>query len=264
MSFHRSEARFRLSSVSSVVTAPTIFRRNRINSGLGASRSAPLSDYIEWDVRNWSATIDFWRGHSTRSLAGASALEIGSRHGGLSLWLATQGAKVVCSDLNGPSERAVQQHRKRGVSDLIEYRSIDATAMHYQEEFDIVLFKSVLGGIGGHGGRELQRTAIKEMHRALKKDGELFFAENLVASPAHQFFRRKFITWSAKWRYVSVAEMEEFLSPFSQVEFFTSGFAGAFGRNETQRNWLGRFDKILFDHLAPNSWKYIIAGVAKK
>lgn len=58
--------------------------------------------------------------------------------------------------------------------------------------------------------------------------------------------------------------MEEFLWPFSQVQFFTGGFAGAFGGNETQRNWLGQFDQILFDHLAPRSWKYIISGVPKK
>ena len=228
------------------------------------SRSKLLSDYVEWDVRNWSATLDFWQAHSTQSFAGASALEIGSRHGGLSLWLAMQGASVICSDLNGPSERAVEQHRARGVSHLVEYSALDATNTPYQEEFDIVLFKSVLGGIGGHGGRDSQRTAIREMHKALKKGGELFFAENLIASPAHQFFRGKFVPWSAKWRYVSVADMEEFLSPFSQVNLFTIGFAGAFGRNEAQRSCLGLFDKVLFDHLVPRNWKYIIAGVAKK
>lgn len=247
-----------------MVAAPTISGSSVINSVKSTSRSDLLSDFIEWDVRNWSGTLDFWKSHSTQSLAGATALEIGSRHGGLSLWLAMHGARVICSDLNGPSERAVQQHRAWGVSDRVEYRAIDATATPYREEFDIVLFKSVLGGIGGHGGRESQRTAIREMHKALKRDGELFFAENLMASPAHQFFRSKFVQWSAKWRYVSVAEMEEFLSPFSQVQFFTSGFAGAFGRNETQRNWLGRLDQILFGHLVPSSWKYIIAGVAKK
>lgn len=223
-----------------------------------------LSDFIEWDVRNWSAALDFWLAHSSQRLAGCSALEVGSRNGGLSLWMASQGARVICSDLNGPTERAVRQHRESGLSHLIEYQSVDATNIPYTEQFDVILFKSVLGGIGGACGRESQARAVMQMHRALKKGGELFLAENLVASPVHRYFRRKYISSGTRWRYVSVAEMEEFLTPFSQVRLATTGFTGAFGRSETQRDWLGRIDKVLFEHLVPSSWKYIIMGVARK
>ena len=104
----------------------------------GATVSAvpPLqpSDFIEWDVRNWSAALDFWRDHSRQDLSNCTALEIGSRNGGLALWLASQGAHVVCSDVELPGERAVRNHRTRGVSHLVEYRALDAMNIPYSED----------------------------------------------------------------------------------------------------------------------------------
>jgi len=225
---------------------------------------ASPSDFVEWDVRNWSVALDFWLAHSKQCLSGCTALEVGSRNGGLSLWLALQGARVICSDVRGPTEKAMLQHRANGVSHLVEYQAIDATSIPYTEQFDIILFKSVLGGIGSQGGKEMQSKAIREMYRALKKGGELFFAENLVASPIHKFSRQKWVKWGERWRYVSIEEVGEFLSPFSQVHLRTTGFAGALGVSETQRNWLGLFDQIILDRLVPSRWKYIVAGVARK
>ena len=223
-----------------------------------------LLKFVEWDVRNWSGALDFWLAHSKQRLSGCDALEIGSRHGGLSLWLASQGANVLCTDLNGPTENAVQQHRASGLDNLIEYEAIDATQIPYTEQFDLIVFKSVLGGIGSRGGDAWQAQAIKEMHKALKKGGELFFAENLVASPLHQFLRRKFVRWGESWRYITLREFQEFLAPFSEVQLQTMGFAGAFGRSELQRNWFGSLDRLLFDRIVPENWKYIVTGVARK
>jgi len=78
-----------------------------------------LSEIIEWDVRNWSAVLDYWSSNSLQTFAGCKALEIGGRHGGLSLWLAMQGAYVVCSDKEGPTQAAVEKHRVHGVSNLV-------------------------------------------------------------------------------------------------------------------------------------------------
>src|SRR5206468_992574 len=96
------------------------------------------------------------------------------------------------------------------------------------------------------------------MHKSLKKGGELFFAENLIGSPFHEFFRERFVKWGETWRYISVAEMEEFLAPFSNVQYRTVGFAGAFGRSEPQRNLLGFLDQTVLNHTVPENWRYII------
>lgn len=228
------------------------------------SPTACDADFLEWDVRNWSAALEFWRAHSRQSFSESSALEVGSRNGGLSLWLALQGARVLCSDLGPANQNAIRQHQAHSVSHLIQYRSIDVTDIPYKDEFDIVLFKSVLGMVGTPDSKERQARAIAEIHRALKKGGELFFAENLRASPLHQCFRRSFVQWGTQWRYVSVGEMEEFLFPFSHVQCRTLGFAGAFGRGERQRNLLAILDERILNHIVPEDWRYIIVGVATK
>lgn len=220
-----------------------------------------VADFIEWDVRNWSASLDYWKSNSTQDLSQCSVLEIGTGYGGLSLWLALQGARVTCSDVNGPQEVAIKLHRSRGVSHLITYESIDATNIPYRNRFDVICFKSTLGAIND---RELQAKAINEMHKALKVGGELFFAENLTASAMHRFFRRKFVQWGRLWRYVSIEEMKEFLSQFSTVSTCAIGFAGTLGRSERQRSSLGVVDRLFFDHVIPEQWKYILIGVAKK
>jgi SAM-dependent methyltransferase len=221
-------------------------------------------DFVEWDTRNWSVALDFWLENSRQRLSGCTALEIGSRHGGLSLWLALQGARVVCSDVHGPSKAAVSRHRASRVAHLIEHRTVDVTDIPYSDEFDLVVFKSVLGGISVFDDRDLQATAVRQMHKALKKGGELFFAENLVASPVHTALRRRYVRWGAKWRYVSVGDMEDFLAIFSRVRLRTIGSAAVFGKTEAQKAWLGLADRLLLERLTPSKWRYIVAGVATK
>lgn len=226
--------------------------------------SAAFAEFIEWDVRNWSAALDFWSVHTSQKISECLALELGSRNGGLSLWMALQGARVLSSDIGPPPEAAMRLHKERGVAHLIEYGSIDATHIPHTMKFDVVMFKSMLGAIGRLGGKQWQMQAIAEMHKSLKKGGELFFAENLIGSPFHEFFRERFVKWGKTWRYISVAEMEEFLAPFSNVQYRTVGFAGAFGRSEPQRNLLGFLDQTVLNYTVPENWRYIIVGVARK
>lgn len=219
--------------------------------------------YVEWDVRNWSIALDFWLANSTKKLSECKVLEIGANFGGLSLWFASKGAKVVSSDFQGGQgirKEAAELHKANGLMHLIEHKAIHFLDIPYTEEFDIVVFKSV---IGAESDVNLQKKAVGEMHRALKKGGELFFAENLVASPIHKFFRKK-AHRDADWRFITINEMNDFLEPFSETKIRILGFAGTFGRTETQRNLLALGDKFLFEHIVPEKWKYIIAGVAKK
>src|SRR5262245_19507116 len=100
------------------------------------------TDILEWDVENWSEALEFWRRYSSQTLAGCKALEIGSRNGGLSLWLALCGARVVCSDLDGPTDVARHKHQQYGVADAVTYEAVNALDIPYRETFDIVVFKS--------------------------------------------------------------------------------------------------------------------------
>jgi SAM-dependent methyltransferase len=222
---------------------------------------AELRKYVEWDVRNWAIALDFWLATSAKRLSECTVLEIGTNYGGLSLWLASRGAKVVCSDLEGVRKEARELHKTSGLAHAIEHQTVNVLDIPYEEEFDVVVFKSVIGWLND---KKLQQKAVSEIHKALKKDGELFFAENSVGSPLHMFFRRKAVWWGNNWRYVTIEEMNEFLASFSEKKLRPIGFAGAFGRSEAQRNLLALGDKFLFERIVPESWKYIIAGVARK
>lgn len=229
------------------------------------NRNELLTDIIGWDVVNWSTAIEFWEKNTTIEISKSHSLVIGAGNfGGLSLWLGLKGSKVVCSGLNGVSDRAKTCHKNYAVSSLIKYQGIDALSIPYDERFDIVVFKSVLGAIGKNDRYVLQKQAIEEMYKALKPGGELLFAENLTSTKVHMFLRKKFGAGKNSWRYVTKEEMIGTLSFFSQYEYITKGFLGAFGINRKQRNILGRIDQTLLNHLIPESWRYIIIGIAKK
>ncbi len=233
---------------------------------MDAHATRPMQTYVQWDVRNWGRALGFWREVvGPQKLIDAEVLELGSRDGGLSLWFADQGARrVLCSDLDGPAETARELHSAAGMADRIDYAAIDATRIGRTAAYDVIAFKSVLGGIGGVGGIEAQAKAVESIYEALKPGGVLLFAENLTASPLHDALRRRFVSWSGHWRYVTEPEVGDFLAPFASSRLATFGFAGAFGRTEGQRTSLARVDLAGLDRLVPDRWNYIVAGVATK
>jgi SAM-dependent methyltransferase len=222
------------------------------------------ADAIQWDVATWKYALRFWT-ERLESVQGRLALEIGSRDGGLSLFLALRGCQVVCSDLDGPTPQAIELHRRYGVADRISYASVDACAVPFPDEhFDLVVFKSVLGALRDQNPPlGAQRTAVSEMHRVLKDGGRLLFAENLQASPLHTLLRERFVRWGRDWRYLSHVEISELLSGFTETDLSCRGFASAFGRREWQRSLLHGVDRLAVP-LVPVSWRYVAFGVAVK
>jgi len=212
---------------------------------------------IAWDVRNWSRALPFWQPHLLAA-APKTALAIGERGGGLSLWLASQGIQVACTDLGVSLEPARALHRRYGVSDLVTYADLDVTSMDYPDgSFDLVVFKSVLGALAT---KERQIQAIAEIHRVLRPGGTLLFAENLVGSRLHVWLRSRFVPWDATWRYIDLDVDSDLLDAFGAVDFQTWGVLGLFGRSEAQRDLFARVDER-FTRWVPSGWRYILFGV---
>ena len=222
-----------------------------------------IKDIIDWDIVNWSKSIIFWKKKINLKNKNYTCLELGSKRGGLSLFLAHQGNNVICSDLESPEDFASQLHRKYSVENRISYESIDATIIPYENKFDIVTFKSILGGISRNEKNELTKTTLNEIYKSLKPHGKLLFAENLDSSFIHKFFRKRFVNWGAEWNYLKYNEIEKKFSSYSKLEYITVGFWGTFGRTETQRNLLGKIDN-LFEKIIPESKRYIVIGIAEK
>lgn len=223
-----------------------------------------LTDVFEWDVINWSVAASFWEMRLRTPLARVRALELGARNGGLSLWLANKGAHVICSDIRDPNDTARCKHDLYGVACRVSYEKIDARYIPYENHFDIVAFKSLLGGVRANFGDDAHLQVIDAILRSLKPGGQLLFAENLEGSGLHRFFRDNFIKWGKTWKYLKFADIPPLFSGFSQLEFSSCGFAGAFGRSEWQRRFLGELDGGMFNKIVPKDWHYIAIGVATK
>jgi len=221
-------------------------------------------DIISWDIVNWSLALGFWDKSADLPDQSFKCLELGARDGGLSLWLANKGYHVVCSDVQDPEPTASALHKQYGVTDQIDYEAIDAINIPYQNHFDIVIFKSIIGAVGRNGRDDLQQKCINEVYKCLKPGGQLLFAENLQATKFHQFLRHKFVKWSKSWNYLEINEIGSLLSEFNNYRFQTAGFLGLLGSNEPIRKVLGHVDKSLFNNIIPKKGRYIIFCVATK
>lgn len=224
-----------------------------------------IKDIVEWDVKNWWRAIEYWeKSHQFDDVKGKRVLDIGGRGGGLSLYWALKGAEVICSDVNEDGfEKARLLHKKYGVEEKIKYQRIDATEIPYHNEFDIICFKSVLGGVGYDNNYDRQKKMMQNIYFALNERGKLCFCENLKASPLHQFARKKFTRWGERWRYVTTAEIKELTKEFQTIKFRTFGFWGVFGRAKWLSNVLGTLDGCI-DRYIKEENKYIISCVCRK
>ena len=222
-----------------------------------------LKDVIEWDTVNWSHGLKYWEEKCPIKDKDYSCLELGGRRGGLSLWFALNNNKVVCSDYNSPIEQAKPIHEKYNCTDRVTYASIDGTEIGRENEFDVIAFKSILGGINSDKFKNVPQQVIDEIYASLKPGGTLLFAENLASSFLHRIMRKYFVKWGSRWNYLKYNNIEALFTKFSSLEYTTIGFFGAFGRSEAQRIFLGKIDTFL-KPVIPKSMRYIVVGVARK
>lgn len=223
-----------------------------------------MKDLVQWDVGTWSAAIRFWEDAIDWRNRGRKCLELGAGKGGLSLWLALKGQTVICSNVTDTETRASELHKKYGVSSCIRYENIDATDIPYENHFDFIVFKSMLGTVGRNKNKARQQAAIDEILKALRPGGRLLFAENLCGTLLHKWARERFVRWGTAWRWVSISEIKEFFKAYSSCQVQTAGVIAVFGRTERQRRILSVLDHVVLNRLCPATWTYMIYGIATK
>jgi len=223
--------------------------------------SQTQKDILNWDVINWSKVLDYWEKNIFLENRKYECLELGAGLGGLSLWLALNRNNVICSDVNGPTQAARHIHARYNCSANIKYAAIDATNIPYQNHFDIITFRSVLGEMQSDKHHCYKEKALSEIYKALKPGGMLLFAENLQGSFLHRALRGKL--GRKNLNYLRIDEMPNILSKYKHVQYTSLGFLGCFGRSEKQKNIFGKID-LFFESILPDRYKYIVAGIAVK
>lgn len=222
-----------------------------------------LKDILQWQWNLWKIPLLFWeKTIHWDTFNYPIALEIGAREGGLSLWLANKNFKVVCSDIQNPKIAASTLHEKYNVHEKIEYQIIDATNIPYENYFDIILFKSVLGGIGYHRQTEKQIKTIQQIYKALKPSGYLLFAENAKGSYVHHLLRKN-RQWSTYWNYLNYDFFKKNLSLFQNYKIKGTGFCSTLLPFNVTQKFLIHIDQ-LFNKFIPLSCQPILYGIAQK
>lgn len=222
-------------------------------------------DILEWDVMNWSRAIDFWE-KTSNHIAPLSrlALDLGARNGGLSLYWALKGYHVICSDVTDSAfDKARALHDRYHVRDQIEYQAIDALHIPYRDFFDVITFKSVLGGIANHNvGFEKAEETMKQIYRALKPGGYLCFCENLQGSKIHMILRHRLRNHGKRWHYFTIEELRNITGAFENFSYDTYGLTGALAKGSVG-TFLSKMDAAV-DHLFPETSRYLISVVCRK
>ncbi|MBX3098384.1 MAG: class I SAM-dependent methyltransferase [Salinibacterium sp.] len=223
-----------------------------------------MRDVVSWDVRTWSKAVVFWQDVLAADAPGTTlrCLEIGAGPGGPSLWLALQGHDVLCTNWQATEAQASPLHMRYGVSGTISYLDVDATHIPFENEFDLVVFKSVIGGVGAKADQD---RAMAGVHRALKPGGRLLFAENVRGTIFHRLARAiAYRLRGTSWRYVTVKELEPQLAVYATHEIRTTGVLSMFGLRETHRTGLAAVDEKVLNAVVPRSWHYVSYGTATK
>lgn len=219
-------------------------------------------DVIEWDIRNWTRSVEFWE-REMPVKAGGQGLELGSRRGGLSLYFTLNGYRMITSDITDPDDTARPLFRKYGLESDFNSSAVSGGEIPFTAHFDLITFKSVLGAICSNNHTEKLGPAVQNMYNALKPGGVLVFAENLYASAFHHFMRKRFVKWGNNWNYLKMNDILTSLVDFSEVKYTTIGFFACFGRNERQKRLLARLDRFL-EPVIPAKRRYILSVVAIK
>jgi len=224
---------------------------------------ATMREILGWDVRTWSKAVRLWNERLGASTQPLRVLELGAGPGGVSLWLASRGHSVVCTNLEFTAQQAERLQAQHPEITTVEYRDVDATKIPFENEFDIVVFKSVLGGLGSDPAGA--RATMAGIIRALKPGGRLLFAENMRGTLVHRWGRAiAYRARRASWRFLSVQEMRDLLAPFASFELQTTGVLGVFGVSESQRAALARVDDAFLNAITPERWRYVAYGIAVK
>ena len=231
-----------------------------------------MGDILEWDVRNWSRALAFWDGEARAIAAekpGFSVLDIGARGGGISLYWALLGADVLCSEITGEFDQARALHAKYGVADRVRYEALDAANVldkpfPYREAFDVITFKSVLGGVGVGDDTLFNQVAMFEnIYNALKPGGRLFFCENLIGSPLHMRARAMLTDHVGSWHYVTVGKALALADRFESVDYRTFGYFGLFARSGALSAAASALDARIEGFTKPQN-HYILSAICKK
>ncbi len=168
-------------------------------------------------------------------------LEIGAREGILSSLFKDQ-FKVICSDISY-TEADIKKSTPEITFMNLNCMNIDLD----DDSVDIVLAKSVMGGLKDYSNQEI---AFNEVFRILRPGGLFFFAENTTGSFIHRILRR--IKNKRKldyWHYCSDDDLTKLSEKYKVISKEYHGvISGTYSFNQYLDKAFYFLDKYLFEY----------------
>ena len=221
-----------------------------------------LIDILNWDVPTWSEILPYWDNQLKNfDKSNTICIEIGSREGGISLWMALNGFQITCSDNYYDSDEAKKLHVKYRVEKKVFYKKVDVLNWNEKAKYDIIIVKSVLGALQTE---ERIKIAIENIYNNLNDDGIILFAENSRASFLHRLFRSKFTDWGRMWYYFDESSLKRIFKSFQILDFQFNGVSAVFANRLGLSKPFYKLDKYILNKIVPDKMKYMVYGYAKK
>lgn len=231
-----------------------------------------LQDVIGWDVRNWSRCLAYWRPWLESLDPGtAKVLVLGERNGGISLWFATLGFNVICTDRQMPGTNVHTLHQRWKIEERVSYAGADVFKLGYPDDyFDVVACKSVIGGLSltyknaATRTLENQKLAVMEIRRVLKPTGMFLGAENLTGTGFHMLLRKTRTKRKFGWRYLKMREIRWLFEGYSDCQQESHGCLGTQWFRQDGLNALCGWADRFLSRILPSGWLYISFIRARK
>ncbi len=223
------------------------------------------NDIIGWDIGIWSKSLQFFdQNIDFKKINNALELGASSQSGGYSLYLSQKGIHTICSSHLHVNKKTKLIHGKYKSSQLIKYEKVDILNIPYSNFFDLVCFKSVLGGIKRNfEPKKILEISFKQISKCLKNDGILIFSENITSTTVHKFFRKKFTIPVYGWHYFDIEELIKICDlSFHEVQNTTNGFITCFFP-DSLREMFSFFDNYIFCKVIPSKYHYVFIAICK-
>jgi hypothetical protein len=231
-----------------------------------------LEDCCGWNRKLWADALEFAVRNLPEDIAGRAVLEVGaSRFSSIAPVFASQGANVVCSHYGQTSEDIERGQlgfviRKYGLGEIpvveLDINELDGT-------YDIIVLKSVLGGLCRGGDYQRLRIIIDELLRHVEEDGFIVTLDNGYVA-LFEKLRKIRGAGRSNWGYF---KEHDFASALAHCDIRLKGFGflnfGAatflFKRDlEFINDSIYFLDKVLVRMLKPNEHAVLATVIPKK
>ncbi len=216
---------------------------------------------------NWAQLIEYWLPIIQEFPKTAKVLTIGERNGGLSLWLALLGYHVTCTDIVDNTEQAQTLHRKYHVADKISYKKLDVVNDEPDEMYDIILAKSVIGGLkedrqdAATRNFTVQKKAVAHIRSMLRHKGVFLSAENLQGNIVTRGVRH-INNKNKGWRYIEYEELSELFDGYNILQIKTFAILPSSFSSNVINKFSHSLNRVL--NFLPPDMKYIAFVAAQK